>query len=572
MSEQAARDDAIQAIEAHLSVLYGDRGTETFQAITERMRAFEARTSFESVPPADRLTEHDSVLITYADQVRAGSQAPLATLKRLLDEHLADTVTGVHLLPFYPATSDDGFSVVDYLQVDPDFGDWSDVEALAGEHRLMFDAVVNHISASSTWFQGFLAGESPYDDYFITVDPTVDLSSVVRPRATPLLTPFETADGTKHVWTTFSADQIDLNYANPDVLLEVVDVLLGYIERGAEIIRLDAVTFLWKEIGTSCVHHANTHRILKLMRAVVEHVSPHVVLLTETNVPHAENIGYFGSGRDEAQMVYNFALPPLVLHSFHTGDATELQAWARGLVTPSDETTFFNFLASHDGVGVRPVESILPRAAVDAMVERVRSHGGLISMKRNTDGTESPYELNISYFDALSDPASDEPLARQVTRFMTAQAIMLALAGVPGIYVHSLLGSRSSHQAVEQTGRARSINRAKFELDTLEQELSNDASLRRRVLDRFRTLLQVRRRHGEFDPWAAQEVLDTPAGVFGIRRGDRVTCFHNVTEAVQVVPAALLPSAARDLLTDDAVDVHRGLELQPLETRWLGAA
>jgi sucrose phosphorylase len=433
----------------------------------------------------------------------------------------------------------------------------------------MFDAVVNHVSASHPWFRSFLAGEEPFVDWFPTEDPSTDLSAVVRPRATPLLTPFETAHGTRHVWTTFSADQIDLDYANPDVLLAVVRVLLEYVRRGAEILRLDAVTFLWKEVGTSCVHHPNTHRILKLMRAAMEAVAPRVVLLTETNVPHLENVGYFGSGFDEAQMVYNFALPPLVLHAFHTGDATRLQQWARGLGTPSDETTFFNFLASHDGIGVRPVEQILPKADVTALVERVRGHGGLVSMKRNSDGSESPYELNISYFDALSDPASDEGLERQVARFMTAQAIMLALAGVPGIYVHSLLGSRSAHAEVERTGRARSVNRAKFDLAELERELGDPSSIRTRVLDAFRALLRARRSRPEFSPQAAQEVLDTPVAVFGVRRGDDVYCFHNLSDAPVTVHPSVLPARARDLATGAEVPTAGGLQLAPAMHSWI---
>lgn len=561
--------DLVERIQQHLNVLYGDEGDETYRRLVELMERFEAETSFDHVAPAERLTERDSVLITYADQVHSAGEAPLATLKRLLDTRLTDTVTGVHLLPFFPATSDDGFSVVDYLEVDEDFGTWQDVSDLAAGHRLMFDAVVNHVSASSHWFQGLLAGEAPYDAYFITVDPEVDLSAVVRPRATPVLTPFETDQGTKHVWTTFSADQLDLDYANPDVLVEVVHVLLEYVERGAEIIRLDAVTFLWKEIGTSCVHHPNTHRILKLMRAVMEHVAPHVVLLTETNVPHQENIGYFGNGRDEAQMVYNFALPPLVLHSFHTGNASQLQAWARGLGTPSDETTFFNFLASHDGIGVRPVEQILPRDAVDALVERVRAHGGLVSTKRNSDGSESPYELNITYFDALSDPASDERIERQVERFMTAHAIMLAMAGVPGIYVHSLLGSRNTHDEVARTGRARSINRAKFALSDLERELGDRDSLRSRVLEGFRTLLRARRGDAAFSPRSSQEILDTPAGVFSLLRGDRVYCLHNLTAESQRISATTLPSAVHDMLAGKPLALATGLQLAPFETRWL---
>jgi sucrose phosphorylase len=388
---------------------------------------------------------------------------------------------------------------------------------------------------------------------------------VVRPRTTPLLTPFETPSGTKHVWTTFSSDQIDLNYANPAVLVEVVRVLLEYVHQGADIVRLDAVTYLWKEPGHPSVHHPKTHAILKLLRAVVEAAAPHVILLTETNVPHEENVSYFGDGFDEAQLVYNFALPPLVLHSVLEGDARALSAWAKTLKTPSNETWFFNFLASHDGIGVRGVEAILGAEKIARLAAAVTAHGGLVSYKTNSDGSQSPYELNISYFDALSNPKADEPLELQLERFVCAHAVMLSLAGVPGLYVHSLLGSRSFHQGVQASGMKRSINREKFELEALERALADPRSLRARVLARLSRLLEVRRSERAFHPQAPQQVLDTPSEVFAIRRGEGVLCYHNVSGKALSLPLAASP--ARDLLTGEVL--HGNLPLPPYGVRWL---
>jgi sucrose phosphorylase len=349
----------------------------------------------------------------------------------------------VHILPFFPYSSDDGFSIIDYTAVNPEWGTWADIRQL-GEHvRLMFDAVINHISCQSEWFQGFLRDDPQYAGFFIIVDGGADLSMVVRPRALPLLTPVETSTGKRFVWTTFSEDQIDLNFGNPEVLLRLVDVLLLYVEQGAEFIRLDAIAYLWKRLGTPCIHLEEAHRVVKLLRAVMDAVAPGVLLITETNVPHDENISYFGDGTDEAQMVYQFSLPPLTLHAFLTGNATYLTRWATTLQPFSSETTFFNFLASHDGIGVRPAEGILPPEEVQRLVDTTLAHGGFVSHKTDGDGAQSVYELNISYFDALSDPRDNEPLALQVDRFLAAQAIMLALQGVPGIYVHSLFGSRS---------------------------------------------------------------------------------------------------------------------------------
>jgi glucosylglycerate phosphorylase len=555
-------------LSSHLAFLYGERADAVLPRLLERLEAFRRDHPEVAARAPAETTQDDVVLITYADQVRAEGQAPLRTLHRFAARRLANAVNTVHLLPFYPSTSDDGFSVVDYLAVDPALGDWSDVTAFGKDFALMFDAVINHVSASSRWFQGFLAGEDPYVDYFLDVPPGTDLSTVVRPRTLPLLTAFETARGTRHVWTTFSADQVDLNYHTPEVLLDVVDVILTYVARGARILRLDAITFLWKEIGTACVHHPKTHRVIQLLRTVVDAVAPDVVLLTETNVPHAENVSYFGNGHDEAHMVYNFALPPLTLHAFASGDARPLRAWAASLDTPSDATTFFNFLASHDGIGVRPVERILALEQVAALVERTLRHGGRVSYRSKAGGRQVPYELNISYFDALSDPAADEPLERQVDRFVAAHAIAASLAGVPGVYVHSLLGSRSDHEAVERTGVARAINRARFDLRTLDRELDDPASLRHQVWRRLSRLYAVRRAEPAFHPQASQEVLPAPDGVFAVRRGARLTCLANVTDRPQDVEVS--EGARRDLLTGAASPAEaRRHVLPPYGVAWL---
>jgi glycosidase len=562
-----------ERLKEHLQFIYDAPTAERLlPEVMRELKAFKTAHPQPDVSPEMRLSENDVVLISYGDQIRTAGEAPLVTLRRFMLEHLQPAVNAVHLLPFYPYTSDDGFSVADYLTVDPELGDWNDVRAFRPEFRLMFDAVINHVSASHAWVKGFTAGEARYQDYVMVTDPSLDLSGITRPRTTPLLTPFETTEGTTHLWTTFSADQVDLNYANPEVLLEVLRVLLRYIAEGAEIIRLDAVTYLWKEVGTPSVHHPKTHRVLQFFRSALELAAPYVVILTETNVPHQENISYFGNGFNEAQMVYNFALPPLVLYSFMTEDASSLSDWAASLRTPSTETTFFNFLASHDGIGVRPVETILGQQGIAALAERALAHGGLVSYKRNSDGSESPYELNISYFDALSDPQSGEPLTTQVQRFITAHSIMMTLPGVPGIYIHSLLGSRSDHAGVAKTGRNRSINRRKFDLDELTTELSAPKSLRRQVLDNLTALLRIRRRSQAFHPQSPAQILRVGAGIFAVERGEddaRIVCLHNVTTQVQSVPVSQLPGATHDLLTGEKLTTD--VTLPPLSVRWLAA-
>jgi glucosylglycerate phosphorylase len=493
-----------------------------------------------SLPFETSLSERDTILITYGDQVRQIGKPHLQSLAEFCEAHLSGVVSGIHILPFYPWSSDDGFSVMDYRAVDPTLGDWSDVERLGGSFRLMFDAVINHASVQGKWFQAFLRDEAPYRDYFLCVKGSPDLSQVVRPRALPLLTEFQTASGQRRVWTTFSADQADLDFHNPALLLEIFDILLMYAARGAQFIRLDAIAYLWKEIGTTCIHLPQTHAIIELLRAVFDEVAPHVRLITETNVPHTENISYFGNGGNEAQLVYNFALPPLVLHTFRTGDVSILSEWAAGLDLPSDQTTFFNFLASHDGIGLNPVRGILSTSEIQALVDQILAHNGLISYKQNSDGSESPYEMNISYFDALSDPSIDEPLEMRIARFMAAQAIMLSLQGVPGIYFHSLFGSRSWLEGVQASQHNRTINRQKLERDRLGAELIDPNSLRSQVFGRYCQLLAQRAASTAFHPCGGQKILDGGRRIFAVLRNSpdcaqRVLCLQNVTAHIQTV-------------------------------------
>ncbi|MEI6043225.1 MAG: sugar phosphorylase [Chloroflexota bacterium] len=527
-------------------------GTQTGRAIAEELALLIEKYGYLKerqplLPPSQRLTERDVILITYGDQVRVNGTSPLQTLHRWLETNLQGLINTIHLLPFYPYTSDDGFSVVDYRQVDPLLGSWSDLRALHTDFKLMFDAVINHISASSAWFQGFLQGKTPYDDYFIVSNPAVNLAQVTRPRTLPLLTRFQTEAGEKYLWTTFSSDQLDLNYKNPAVLLNIIELLLFYVSQGADLIRLDAIGYLWKEIGTTCLHLPQTHALIQVMRDVLDQCAPNVLLITETNVPHRDNISYFGNGSNEAQMVYQFPLVPLVLNALHSGSANHLQRWAVGLENLSSTTTFFNFLASHDGIGVVPARGILSEAEINALVERTLSHGGQVSYKNNPDGSQSPYELNITYFDALSNPNdSTEDDVTKIDRFMVSQAIMLALRGVPGIYFHSLLGSHNWLEGVARTGRARTINREKLTLNELEERLTDPTGHTVRLFQRYTSLIRQRIAQPAFHPNAAQFVVQLPGqeSLFTLVRTPtsgrgHVLAIHNVSSQAQTFRVSL---------------------------------
>src|SRR6266498_8910 len=559
--------------------LYSNRaGVTTFEQL---IQILQKHNNLFSTSRTGGLNQRDSILITYPDQVQQAEGHPLAVLAKFCEDYLMDTITGIHILPFYPWTSDDGFSVVDYRQVDTNYGDWDDIARLGHHFRLMFDAVINHVSISSNWFQSMLAGDAYYRDYFLLPKESDDLTRVVRPRALPLLTSYQTAEGEKKIWTTFSADQVDLNYANPNVLLEILDLLLFYVTKGAELIRLDAIAYLWKEPGTSCINLPPTHRIIQLFRAMLDEVAPNVMLITETNVPHVDNISYFGDGTNEAQMVYNFSLPPLVLHAFQTGSAETLSRWADGLELPTDKVTFFNFLASHDGIGLNPLRGILPEAEIENIVNHVQSNGGLISYKTDVDGTRRPYELNINYFDALNDPNADEPLDLQVDRFVTAHAILFAMKGVPGIYFHSLVGSRGWLAGVQRSGHNRTINRKKFQWEELIHTISDPNTREARVFFRLRHLLKIRERHAAFDPHSLQRVIEYAPDVFCLLRSsldgeDHVLCLQNISgDRVSLsntqLPVEILPRP-RNLINGEFIEDKGAISMEPYQTLWLAKA
>ena len=474
-------------------------------------------------------------------------------------------------MPFSPFSSDDGFSGIDFYSVNPELGSWKDIKKLSTGFKLMFDLVLNHISSESSWFNKYLNDEKGYEGLCIEVDPSIDLSDVVRPRSLPLLTKFKKSSGkTIHAWTTFSSDQIDLNYKSPDVLEKMIEVLLFYVKNGAKVIRLDAIAYLWKETGTNCIHLSQTHDVVKLFRMVLDLIAPEVVLITETNVPHEENISYFGDGKDEAQMVYNFTLPPLLFYSFAIGNSKILSDWAKGLKLESSNNTFFNFTASHDGIGVRPLEGILPNKEIDRLVEIVRKNGGYVSFKKNSDGTESPYEMNITYVDALI--TNEKTLG--ANRFLASQAIQLALPGVPAVYIHSILGSRNWKEGVRHTNRNRTINREKLQIEEVLSQLKNPESFRSRIFSSYINLIKVRKRQRAFHPNASFKVLDIKPEIFAIVRycnDQTIYSFTNISSkhVFLSLSGKGVPSEIKDLLTGKMFNTDSFL-LNPYQYVWLG--
>lgn len=576
---------------AVLSVMYGaETAGQVYPELVRLLRVYYAHKepahieADQSFRAADRFSQRDVILITYGDLLTAPGRPPLRVLSTFLRRFMRGAINTVHILPFFPYSSDRGFSIIDYEEVDPRLGSWDDIAGLAAHFRLMFDGVFNHASSKSRWFQRFLNGHPGFENFFVAfstkdaVSPDY-LRLILRPRTSDLLTPFRTINGMRYVWTTFSPDQVDLNFRDTRVLLRVIEILLHYVRRGADVIRLDAVTYIWRELGTSCAHLQQTHALVQLFRAVLDIVAPRVALISETNVPHSDNISYFGDGTNEAQMVYNFALPPLVLHTFLTGSCERLASWARTLSHVSDTATYFNFLSSHDGVGLLGARGILNAEEIDRLVERTVAHGGFVSYRSNGDGTQSPYELNITWYSALNKDQADEPQELHVRRFLAARAIAFALRGVAGIYLPTLFGARNDSEAVLKGAEKRSINRRTFDEASLMRMLDDPDCWVSQVARGMRRMIRRRIEQPAFHPNAGQQVLDLGEAVFGLYRESpgrqRLVALTNVTASDVTVDVPVPQGSAqewRDVMSATRYQVENGrllVLLEPYGVAWI---
>lgn len=569
-----------ERVQLHIDAIYHDNplGADLTDLAAQLLQLMGLE---ETTERAARYVNHwdqrDAIVISYGDSVLREGEKPLRTLKRFLDEYAAGLLSGVHILPFYPWSSDDGFSVLDYSSVNDGLGEWSDIEAIAWDYHLMADLVINHCSSRSLWFQNFIRDQSPGKDYFFTASPEDDLDDVVRPRTSPLLREVETESGTRHVWCTFSHDQVDLDFRNPEVLKEFVSILRQYLDHGVKIFRLDAVAFLWKIPGTSSLNLEETHELVRLLRTLVEHARPDAILITETNIPNRENLSYFGNA-NEAHCVYNFSLPPLLVYTLISGDCGYLKQWMMSMPPARNGTAYFNFVASHDGIGLRPAEGLLSDAELDTLVTTMDHFGGHVSYRTLEGGQRKPYEINIALFDALQGTTSG-PDSWGVERFVCAHAIMLGLEGIPGIYIHSLLGTRNDYDRVENSGHYRAINRHQWDFDELQAVLSREDSSHGAVFRKLTALLAVRRQQPAFHPNATQFTLHLGSGLFGywrqsMDRGQSIFCVSNITDSIE----SLALSDVNLIDTERWIDLIGGTAFQardevvsllPYQTVWI---
>ena len=565
-------------IEAHLGAIYQDGEVENVSRLTTELIELMGLQDKEVIENrnVNHWDETDSLVITYGDSVLLDDEKPLRTLNRFLDKYCRSSISGVHILPFYPFTSDDGFSVLDYSSVNESLGDWEDINAIANNYSLMADLVVNHCSARSPWFENFIKGRDPGRGFFYTASPDDDLSTVVRPRTNDLLREVETSEGTQYVWCTFSHDQVDLNFRNPAVLKQFVSIIKQYLDNGIRIFRLDAIAFLWKEIGTNCLNLEQTHEMVRLFRTLIEQAQHDAIIITETNIPNRENLEYFGNA-DEAHCVYNFSLPPLLVNTLVTGSCGYLKQWMMSMPPARNGTAYFNFVASHDGIGLRPAEGLLSDAEINSLVKTMQGFGGHVSWRALDDGNSKPYEINIALIDALQGTVRGaDDLGLQ--RFVCAHAIMLALEGIPAIYIHSLVGTHNDHQRVENSGHNRAINRHQWNYTKLEEALADQNSSHYIVYNQLKQLLKIRRQQSAFHPNATQFTLHLGDQLFGfwrqsLDRQQSLFCISNISDQGQTLTLAdinLIDNEQwHDLISGQPCSGGNGIEMEPYQTVWI---
>ncbi|BFM12412.1 glucosylglycerate phosphorylase [Simiduia litorea] len=526
---------------------------------------------------ANLWSETDTIAITYGDSLITDGEKPLSTLNGFLDSYLKGTINSVHILPFFPYSSDDGFSVIDYSTVNEALGDWSHIASIAKSYKLMSDLVINHCSARSFWFDNFIKQEGPGKDYFFTASPQADLKDVVRPRTNPLLQAIETKAGTRHVWCTFSFDQVDLDFRNPDVLLQFVSIVRLYLDQGIRIFRLDAIAFLWKVPGTSSINLLETHEVVRLLRTLIEHAASDAIIITETNIPNQENLSYFGNN-NEAHWIYNFSLPPLLVHALLTGNAQHLKRWLMTMPPARNGTTYFNFIASHDGIGLRPVEGLLSDEELARLTNTLESFGGKISRRALESGETKPYEANIALYDALKGTVNGQD-AYNYERFICAHVIMLGLEGIPAFYIHSLLATGNDYQRLEHSGHNRAINRHQWSVAELITQLEDPNSQHHRVFFELKRLIAIRGKQSAFHPNATQFTLHLGDEIFAfwrqsIDRQQNIFCISNLSHLAIHLPLSAInlvcTDSWRDLITDLPLNAeNETLTLAPYQTYWL---
>ncbi|MDC3119037.1 sugar phosphorylase [Prochlorococcus sp. AH-716-K03] len=566
-----------------LETIYKDHTTEELNFICNQLLQildnFSEKSRYEQISENKKWDESYAVLITYADGVYKKGENTLVTLRELLSKKFGSLSKVVHILPFLKSTSDGGFAVSSHKSLEEKFGSWEDLKSISNKHYLMADLVLNHVSSSHPWVQQFIKCQEPGLSNVFSPSQDLDWSNVIRPRSSSLFSQMNTEDGQKQVWTTFGPDQIDLNWLNPKMTIEFLNLIITYLSNGIKWLRLDAVGFIWKEPGTTCLHLPKAHSIVKILRIFLNDLLEEGVLITETNVPQKENLSYL-IPEDEADMAYNFPLPPLILEAIITSRADILNSWICDWPELPKTTTLFNFTASHDGVGLRALEGLMNEQRINDLLINCEKRGGLVSHRRLSNGEDKPYELNISWWSAMEDPGRDSNRF-QYERFLLSQLLVMSLKGVPAFYLPALLASKNDIKSFSMTGQRRDLNREKFKSEKLSAVFKNPESNANKNLKYLRNAMDVRAKLPQFHPQSPMDCLSKNRGdIVVIKRGidsKAVFTIHNMTDnkinyRLSEYKFAKLNNNdlnMKDYLTSSKYNSNN-IELDPFQVIWLG--
>ena len=429
--------------------------------------------------------KNEAMLITYSDSL--GNN--LKDLKHVLEKHLKGVISGVHILPFFPSSGDRGFAPMDYTKVDPAFGDWEDVKALAKDYYLMFDFMVNHISAQSPYFKDFLEKKDAsewrnlfirYKDFWKETggEPTqeqVDLIYKRKPRAPYRIAEF--ADGTSEkVWCTFDEQQVDLDVAHPVAKKFIKDNLTFLCEKGASIIRLDAFAYANKKIGTNCFFvEPDIWETLKECTDVLD--AHNVTVLPEIHEHYTIQLKI----AEHDYYVYDFAMPMLVLHTLFSGNVDRLVHWME--ICPRKQ---FTTLDTHDGIGVVDVKDLMTDEECEATREALYAQGANVKKKYSSAEYNNLdiYQINCTYYSALGN--NDQA-------YILARVLQCFAPGIPQIYYVGLLAGENDIELLERTKEGRNINRHYYSLEEI------DETVKRPVVQQLFNLLKFRNSSKAFD-------------------------------------------------------------------------
>ena len=519
------------------------------------------------------ISEKTSLVISYGDNIYSSQSSSMKIFQKFFQKNLEKLFDTIHFLPFYPSSSDSGFAVKDHYQIDKKIGNWSDLKKISKSKKIMADVVINHASARGLWFKNFLKRKKPGKDYFLTVNSKFNTSKVVRPRDHKLLKKIKIFEKNDYLWRTFSPDQIDLNFKNPSVLLRFIKIIIHLINNGVTIFRLDAIAYLWKQNGTKCINLSQTHEIIKLLRVVTSLLNVQTLIITETNLPEKENLSYFGKN-NEANWVYNFSLPPLLIHAFLFENSSYLNQWSRKLPSTKHGNCYLNFIASHDGIGIRPTEGLLNEKTLGSFLKRLKKNGSKFSYRKVQNKSKKVYEANITVFDALRKSDFDPKGLFFLERYISAHAIMVSFEGIPAVYFNSLFGKSNDEAKYIITGNNRDVNRYKWNFNNITTKLRDKKSKQSIFYRNIGALLEIKRKQKAFHPNASRFNINLGSKIFCFKRISKdkkqsIICMTNLSSKIQN-PNFKKIGSYRDLLNSN-LKFREGnsLILKPFQTVWL---